>query len=113
MPKQYFVTNSLRNDLPMDFVNSKNKRYIHVINFKLMDITSGKLLMDVSAHSDFIKDHPYLNGFMCFCNEQLAKRKKYEIMHHITNFNLWFQDLYGNVLNPSNYLFTGEFMLEY
>lgn len=113
MPKRYFITNLLRSELPYDFINSKNKRYIHVINFKLMDITSGKLLMDVSAHSDFIKDHPYLNGFMCFCNEQLAKRKKYEIMHYITNFNLWFQDLYGNVLNSSNYLFTGEFMLEY
>jgi len=114
MVKRYFITNSLITDLPLDFINSKdNKRYIHVLNVKLMEIASGKLLMDVSVHGDFIIDNPDRNGFICFCNEQLAKRKKWQILHQPRKINLHFEDLDGALIDPALIKFTVEFMLEF
>ena len=113
MPKRYLVANTNKVELPTDFVYSKKTRYIHVLNVKLYDIATGTLLMDVSMHTDFIKDLPYRNGFVCFCNEQLAKRKKYEIQHFMSSFDIWFEDLSENVLDPATYKFTAEFMIEF
>ena len=113
MPKRYLIANTNKVELPTDFVYSKKDRYIHVLNVKLLDIATGTLLMEVSAHSDFIKDLPYRNGFICFCNEQLAKRKKYEIQHFMTHFNLWFESIDETILDPATYRFTAEFMIEY
>lgn len=113
MPKRYLITNTNETELPLDFIYSKKDRFIHVINVKLMDIASGKLLMDVSMHSDFVIDLPYRNRFICFCNEQLAKRKKYKIDHHLTKFNIWFEDLLEVGILPGTYYFTAEFMLEF
>ena len=113
MPKRYLIANTAKTELPMDFVYSKKARNIHVLNVKLYDIATGTLLMDVSMHTDFIKDLPYRNGFVCFCNEQLAKRKKYEIQHFMSSFDIWFEDLSENVLDPATYKFTAEFMIEF
>jgi hypothetical protein len=113
MPKRYLIANTNRVELPTDFIYSKKTRHIYVLNVKLYDIATGTLLMDVSMHTDFIKDLPYRNGFVCFCNEQLAKRKKYEIEHFMNTFNVWFEDLSETVLDPLTYKFTAEFMLDY
>lgn len=114
MVKRYFITNTLSTDLPLDFINAtKEKRHIHVLNVKLMETSSGKLLMDVSVHGDFIIDNPDRNGFICFCNEQLAKRKKWQIFHQPRKINLHFEDLDGVTINPSTIKFTAEFMLEF
>lgn len=113
MPKRYLVVNTNTFDLPQEFIISKEDKYIYVLNVKLIDIATGTLLMEVSMHTDFIKDLAYRNGFVCFCNEQLAKRKKYKIQHFMTKFNLWFESIDETVLDPSTYKFTAEFMIDY
>ena len=114
MVKRYFVVTSLKSELPYEFVNSRDKRHISVLNIKLLDKLSGKLLMDISAHSDFIIDSPDFNGFVCFCNEQLAKRKKWEILHQPRFINLEFRRLDTlELIDPTNISFVAEFLLEF
>ena len=114
MVKRYLVTNTTKTDLPLDFISSKDERHISVLNIKLIDLASGKLLMDISAHSDFVIDHPDFGGFLCFCNEQLAKRKKWEIYHQPRSFNLEFRRFdTGALINPLTVSFVAEFMLEF
>ena len=113
MPKRYFITNTSTTDLPLDFINSKSKRYIHVLGIRLISSSTGGLIMNSSAHSDFIIDHPDLNGFVCFCNEQLPKRKKWEIFHQPRSISFRFQEFDGTPLNPLDYQFIAELMLEF
>ena len=111
--KLYFITNTTSTELPPEFVNATTKRWIHVINIKLISATTGGLILNTSAHGDFITNRPYRNGFLCFCNEQLDKRKKWEITHTINQVTLHFEDFNGNIINPSLYKFTAELMLEF
>ena len=114
MVKRYFVVNNIKTEYPAEFLHSKEKRHISVLNIKLIDLASGKLLMDISAHSDFIIDHPDFNGFVCFCNEQLAKRKKWEILHQPRFMNLEFRRLdTGALIDPLTVSFVAEFLLEF
>ena len=113
MPKRYFITNTHTTDLPLDFINSKDKKHIHVISVRLIDSTSGALIMNTSMHSDFIIDHPDLNGFVCIANDLISKRKKWEILHRPTRVNLHFEDFDGTTINPSTYKFIAEFLLEW
>ena len=113
MPKRYMVANQLRSALPHEFITSRDDRHISVINVKLMKISTGNLLMDVSCHGDFIVDNADRNGFMCFCNEQLAMRKKWEIFHKPDFITFHFEDMDGNIVDPSDLKFTVELLLSY
>ena len=114
MVKRYFVVTSLKSELPYEFVNSREKRHISVLGIKLLEKDTGRLLMDISAHGDFIIDSPDFNGFVCFCNEQLAKRKKWEILHQPRYINLEFRRLDTlELIDPSIVSFVAEFLLEF
>ena len=113
MPKRYFVTNTSTTELPIEFTSAQTKKYIHVLGVRLISKTTGGLIMNATAHGDFVIDHPYLNNFICFCNEQLPKRKKWEIQHRPQRISLRFQESDGTPLNPIDYEFIAELMLEY
>jgi hypothetical protein len=49
----------------------------------------------VQVHADFIQDHSHLDGYVCFCNEVLPKRKKYEQFNRARSFNIWFTNFDG------------------
>ena len=113
MPKRYLVTNTEITDLPQEFINSKNKRYIHFMHSRL--ILNNALIGDITIHGDFITDLPYLNNFISFVNVDISKRKKWEILHNPRQIKLWFQDLQGNIidLTANNGQFVTELMLEF
>ena len=113
MVKRYFITNTLTTELPLDFIYSKDKRHIHILSVKLISVSTGGLIMNASLHGDFIIDNPDRNVFVCFANDQLAKRKKWQIFHNPARITLHFEDFDGNVISPSLYKFTAEFMLEF
>ena len=113
MPKLYFITNTPSTELPPEFVNATTKRFIHVINIKLISATTGGLILNTSAHGDFITNRPYRNDFLCFSNEQLDKRKKWEITHTIHSIRLHFENFDGITIDPATYKFTAELMLEW
>ena len=113
MPKRYFITNTFTTELPIEFTSSQNKKYIHVLGVRLVSKSTGGLIVNGTCHSDFVIDHPYLNGFICFTNEQLPKRKKWEIQHRPQRISLRFQEFDGTPLNPIDYEFIAELMLEY
>ena len=113
MTKLYFVTNTIETRLPTEFVYSKNPKYISIINTKLMNASTGKLLLDVSIHSDFVVSHPYLNGLLSFCNEILPQRKKWQIKNENDKMTLHFRDLDQNIIDPATVKFVAEFLLEF
>jgi len=106
MVKRYFVTNTLKTELPLLFFNSKNKRHISFVHCRL--VVNNALIGDVSIHSDFITDMPYLDYFVSFVNVDISKRKKWEVLNNPRELNVWFQDLQGNTVNVND----GEFVLE-
>lgn len=113
MPKRYMVTNTFRTEFPIEFQISKESRHISVLNVKLLDIATGNLLMNVSCHGDFISDNADRNSFMCFCNEMLPKRKKWEIFHKPRYVNFHFEDMTGVLIDPLSIQFTVELLLDY
>ena len=113
MSKLYFVTNTIETLLPPEFVYSSNPKYISIINTKLMNASTGKLLLDVSIHSDFVTSHPYLNGLLSFCNEILPQRKKWQVRNEKDKMTIHFRDLDQNIIDPSTVKFVAEFLLEF
>ena len=111
MVKRYFVTNTLKSSLPLQFVTSKAKKYISFIHCRL--VLNNALIGDVSIHSDLITDLPYLNYFVSFVNVDIAKRKKWEMLFDQRDIRVWFQDLNGSVVAVNDGDFVLELLLEY
>jgi hypothetical protein len=49
----------------------------------------------VQLHANFIQDQPHLDSFVCFCNDELPKRKKYEQFTRTRSFKVWFTNFDG------------------
>ena len=111
MTKRYFITNTLKTDLPLILQQSTNRRYIHFIHCRL--VLNNALIGDVTVHADFVIDLPYLNNFVSFANIDLSKRKKYEVLNNPREIKIWFQDLQGNIVAVNNDDFVLELMLEF
>lgn len=105
MPKLYIHTNELKTKLPVQFIQGKN-RYIHFLHCRLL--YNNALSGDISAHStDIVKEYPYLNGFLWWCNYVGADRYKWKIEGTLYEINLNFRHM-GTTLENIN---SGEFLL--
>lgn len=101
--KRYYTTDTLTNILPPEFVNSTNEKHIIVIGCKFF--VNDELIDDniegfqdhkfITLHADFIHDRRDLDSFVCYCNELLPKRKKYQQLYDQRVFHLWFCDVDG------------------
>jgi hypothetical protein len=45
-----------------------------------------------------VQDCPYLDSFVCYCNQSLFQRKKYEQFNDAARLKVWFQDYDGTEL---------------
>jgi len=106
MVKRYFNVSTKHVVLPYEFIHSSNKKYIHFIHCRL--IVNNILVGNASIHTDFITSLPTLNGFMSWCNVDLSKRFKWELLHNPQTFNVWFKDHAKNDI-PIN---DGDFVLQ-
>jgi hypothetical protein len=111
--KIYFVFNSQIIQLPSDFINSKNDKWIHIFSCKLIDIPSGKLLMDISLHGDIIHAMRDCDSFIMFCNEANTREKKYQQLYNQRDVSFWFEDMTGTKINMDNIKFIIQGMFEW
>ena len=121
--KRYFITNQLKTRLPNDFVNSKNKRFITLIQCKLYqnltnvsdEIEQFSTPKFITVHSNIVHTDSYLDSYIMFCNENRPKGKKYEQMSREYELVLWFKNYDGLPYdtNTNNTHFLAEFLLEY
>jgi hypothetical protein len=97
--KTYLVTNTLETKFPIDFICSRNRKWIVLQNCRCVYknlYNNDYLTADVRVHCDFIERNHYLDSFACFTNTQLTKYKKWEIASPRQTFKVWFTDMDGN-----------------
>ena len=109
MVKTYFYTNTLETKLPDEFINSSNRKFIHVIHCRC--VFNDYLVGDAELHASFIQRNDYFDSFVCFTNTILTKYKKYEVTRPRPTFKVWFSDMEGNPIEVQNFML--ELMLEY
>ena len=103
MPKTYYITRSLNNELPIEFVCSKNKRYI---SFQFCRCTcNGVLDGETEIHASFIQRDNYCDSLVWYTNFMPPDdNRKYEFVGSQRTFKLWFTDAVGNVITPDNFV---------
>jgi len=112
--KRYFVTKTLKTDLPYDFIHSKNQRYVHVLSCKFVQKIDGQTIVPahISLHADFVQDKNYEDSFVRFCNEY-NDRDKYEQLNQNECLTVWFKHINGTDVDMTNAYFVLKLMLEY
>ena len=102
---------------PSDFIESRNLKFIHVLAVHLwIEDENGDYIRPsfVKFHSDFVQVEPYLDHFICVCNQQLEQRKKYEQVRETKGFKWWLTDYKGQRMELNNNVrILIELMLEY
>lgn len=95
MVKRYFpVQNKTRVRLPQDFIDSKNKKYIHVIDFQSSEKqTEGYFSYMLSLHSNLVQKDPYCDHIIRFTSGTRTDidRLKYEQVDDIEFLDFWFK----------------------
>ena len=113
--KTYYWTDEEKNNLPSEFVASKNERYIVIEQVRA--VLNGSLVGDLIMNADFIERDHYLNYAACFVNDQPNKdTAKYKINSRRNSFNLWFTHLNGEPLSDEekqSFKFVARFLLIY
>ena len=97
--------------LPYEFRISNIKKYIHFIHCRVE--VNNLLVGNASIHTDFITSMPTLDGFMSWCNVDISKRFKWEVLYDIQNVNVWFKEHSLNNTNVNDGDFVLQLLLEY
>lgn len=95
MVKRYFpVQNKTRVRLPQDFIDSKNKKYIYVIDFQTSkEYVSEYSHVMVSLHSNLVQKDPYYDHIIRFASTETnnVDRLKYEQLENLEFLDFWFK----------------------
>ena len=111
MVKRYFTVNTKEFSLPEEFIFSRNKKYIHFIHCRLE--YNNQLVGNASVHADWITEMPCLNQFVSWCNVDITKRFKWEVLHNPKTCNVWFMENASTDLTIPDGSFVLQLMLEY
>ena len=100
--KTYFITDTCENQFPIDFVYSKNPKYIV---FQYCRATcNGYLDGETECHSDFIQRDKYEDSLVWYANVMPPDdNRKYEYVGTKRDFKIWFTDPLGNEIKPDNF----------
>lgn len=103
MVKTYFVTRDLINNLPMEFISSRNKRYI---SFQYARVTHNQYMdSETEVHASFIQRDDYCDSLVWYANMLPPDdNRKYEFIGTQSRFRLWFTDAEGNEITPDNFV---------
>jgi hypothetical protein len=104
--KTYFVVNRLKSSFPIEFLQSRNQKWIVVQNCRC--IYNGFMTGDIMLHADFIERDRYLDSFCSFTNTILKKYKKWEVINPKQFLTVWFTDIKGNPVNINLDIKPGE-----
>ena len=103
MVKRYFpVQNKTRVRLPQDFIDSKNKKYIYVIDFQTSEqYSEGYRPFLLSLHSNLVQKDPYCDHLIRFSTGSRTDidRLKYEQIDDIEFLDFWFKYPDGSKCN--------------
>lgn len=108
--KTYYITRDYENELPVQFCNSLNKRYI---SFQYCRATCNDYLDgETEIHCDFIQRDNYCDSLVWYANlTPPDDNRKYEYIGTKRKFNVWFTNATGEEIKPDN--FTLFLKLEY
>ena len=108
--KTYFITKDYENDLPPEFVNSLNKRYI---SFQYcLAVCNEYIDAETEVHASFIQRDNYCDSLIWYSNlTPPDDNRKYEYIGTKRHFRIWFTDPEGNEIKPDR--FTLFLKLEY
>ena len=103
--KRYFHTQDKEFVLPLEFVSSKNKKYI-VVQY-VGAIVKQYLVGDLMVHSDIVQQDGYCDCFIMLANKRQTKYRKYEFLGTSKrDYKIWFTDLYGNTIEPEAFIMS-------
>ena len=89
---------------PPEFIASRNPKWIVIEECKA--ILKNQLVGDVLLHASFIHRDHYLDHACCFVNEEANKdTAKYEYNSTKSDFELWFTDLHGEIVEMDGFVF--------
>ena len=108
--KTYYITRDYENELPQEFCNSLNKKYI---SFQYCRTTCNNYLDgETEVHCSFIQRDNYCDSLIWYDNlSPPDDNRKYEYIGTKRKFTIWFTDAVGNKIIPDN--FTLFLKLEY
>lgn len=108
--KTYFITRDYDNELPPEFVNLSNDRYI---SFQYCRATCKHYLDgETEVHCSFVPRDEYCDSLVWYANlVPPDDNRKYEIISRKNTFRVWFTDAEGKEIKPDN--FTLFLKLEY
>ena len=90
--------------LPPEFIASRNPKWIVIEECKAT--FKKQLVGDVLLHASFIHRDYFLDHACCFVNEEANKdTAKYEYNSTTPDFQLWFTDLHGNLVEMDGFVF--------
>ena len=100
--KTYYITSTYENQFPIDFVYSKNPKYIV---FQYCRATcNGYLDGETECHSDFIQRDKYEDSFVLYANVMPPDdNRKYEYVGNKRDFKIRFIDPLGNEIKSDNF----------
>ena len=91
-------------EFPPEFTASRNPKWIVIEECKAT--MKNQLVGDVLLHSTFVHRDRYLDGAVCFVNEEANKdTAKYEYNSNIREFSIWFTDLHGELVDMDAFVF--------
>ena len=104
--KTYFHTNTLTSRFPIDFLQSKNDKYIEIKWCRAL--YNSKLVGDVMVHASFVQRDGYLDNFICFTNTGDSQKyiSKYQYIGTKPEFTVWFTDMKGNKIDVDAFVLS-------
>ena len=100
--KTYYITDKYDNELPIEFIYSKNKKWIV---FQYARVTcNGYLDGESELHASFIQRDKYADSMVWYGNVVPPDdNRNYEYIGTKREFKLWWTDTNGNVIEPDNF----------
>lgn len=102
--KRYFHTQDKEFKLPLEFVSSKNKKFI-VVQY-IAAVVKDFIVGDLMVHSSIVQQDCYCDSFIMMANKRQTKYRKYQYLGQERNHKIWFTDLYGNVIEPEAFILS-------
>ena len=107
--RAYFITRTLENDLPLEFICSTNPRFI---SFQYCRATcNGYLDGETEVHASFVQRDAYCDSLVWYANLIPHDDRKYDFIGTQRRFKIWFTNALGEEVVPDN--FTLFLKLEY
>ena len=100
--KTYYITSTYENQFPIDFVYSKNPKYI-VFQY-VRGTCNGYLDGESELHVSFIQRDKYEDSLVWYANVMLSEdNRKYLYIGNKRDFKLWWTDHNGNEIKPDTF----------